>query len=126
VRVWNGGDEIYVQPTFWLPEDTIANRRDATGTQIREWVQQGHIIATPGNVSDYKYIVQYIRNLLEREPINSIAFDRWNATQPVIELQDIGYQMRPFGQGYGSMSAPTKELERLAKKALSSTAGIRC
>jgi phage terminase large subunit-like protein len=29
---------------------------------------------------------------------------------------DSGVKMAPFGQGYGSMSAPTKEVERMAKK----------
>lgn len=116
VRVWQGPEKIYVKPMFWLPEETIENRRDATGTQIRQWVQDGIIIPTPGNVTDYRYIVKHIMETINSAPIQSIAFDRWNATQPVAELMDSGVKMAPFGQGYGSMSAPTKEVERMAKK----------
>src|SRR5205823_1252024 len=42
-----------------------------------------------------------------------IAFDRWNATQLCIQLQSDGIEMVPFGQGFSSMTAPTKELEKM-------------
>lgn len=116
VRIWDTGENIYVKPTFWLPEDTIQNRKDAAGAQIREWVRDGWIIPTPGNVTDYKYIVKKILELNQEHPIEAIGYDRWNASQPVAELLDAGMKMQPFGQGYGSMSAPTKEVERMAKK----------
>ena len=45
--------------------------------------------------------------------IQSMAYDRWNASQLVIDLQNEGANMSPFGQGFLSMSAPTKELEKL-------------
>ena len=45
--------------------------------------------------------------------MRSIAFDRWNSSQTIIDLQNEGLTFTPFGQGYGSMSAPTKEFEKL-------------
>jgi phage terminase large subunit-like protein len=51
--------------------------------------------------------------------IREIAFDPWNATQIVTELGGDGFVMVKFGQGYASMSAPTKELERLVNGQLS-------
>ena len=47
----------------------------------------------------------------------SIAFDRWNSSQLIIQLsQQDGIPMSQFGQGYKSMSAPSKELEKLVLK----------
>ena len=43
--------------------------------------------------------------------IQSIAFDRWNSSQLVIELIEEGLKMSAFGMGYKSLSAPTKEVE---------------
>ena len=43
--------------------------------------------------------------------IQSICYDRWNASQLVIDLQNDGANMDPFGQGFVSMSMPTKTLE---------------
>ena len=70
---------------------------------------------TEGNVTDYAFIKAKICELSTIYDIKDIAFDRFNASQLVIELQNEGLQMYPFGQGFVSMSAPTKELERLTK-----------
>ena len=48
--------------------------------------------------------------------IISIAYDRWNSSQLVNGLVDDGAMMSPFGQGYASMSAPTKEMEKYVLK----------
>ena len=45
--------------------------------------------------------------------ILEIAVDRWNATHMIQNLEDAGFTMVPFGQGFASMSTPTKEFYRL-------------
>jgi hypothetical protein len=45
--------------------------------------------------------------------IKEVAYDPWNATQIALQLQDQGATMVEFGQGFASMSEPTKELEKL-------------
>ncbi|MEP6540486.1 MAG: terminase TerL endonuclease subunit, partial [Bryobacteraceae bacterium] len=51
-----------------------------------------------------------LEELRESYDICEIAFDRWGATKLNTDLADAGFTMVPFGQGYASMSAPTKEL----------------
>lgn len=68
---------------------------------------------TQGNVVHYGHIEQFIVNLGERFNIREIAYDRWNATMMVQSLEDDGFTMIPFGQGYRDMSPPTKELMRM-------------
>jgi len=77
------------------------------------WARQGHINLTPGNVIDYGYIRQALKELREVYDIREIAYDRWGATKLVQDLTDDGFTMVPFGQGFASMSAPTKELMTL-------------
>ena len=62
---------------------------------------------------DYRWIEQFILQLNEHYNIREIAYDRWNASMMVQTLQDDGFTMVPFGQGFRDMSAPTKELMRL-------------
>ncbi len=50
--------------------------------------------------------------------IKEVAYDRWAATQIVQELDDDGFTMVPFGQNFGSMAAPTKELMRVVLEKL--------
>jgi len=117
VRAFTDGDRMFILPTFFLPEDAISKRTDGTGDAIRQWVRDGYIIATPGAATDYRYLVDYIKEQHGVHPIEQIAYDRWNATQPVAMLKESGLNMEPFGQGYAMMSAPTKEVERLANSA---------
>lgn len=105
-----------VKTWYWLPSETAYKRKDAAGASIRQWAADGFIHLTDGNVTDYAFIKAKILELAELYAIQDIAFDRFNASQLVIELQNEGLQMFPFGQGFVSMSSPTKELERLTKE----------
>jgi phage terminase large subunit-like protein len=99
---------------FWIPEETVYHRSKKDGVPYLEWMRQGYIEATPGNVTDYAYIRHAILEDCESFNAAKIAYDRWNSSQLVNELVDEGLPMSPFGQGFASMSAPTKQIERLA------------
>jgi len=108
------GDGVYtVLPFFWLPEDTLGLRVRRDHVMYDVWKKQGFIQTTEGNVVHYGFIEQFICQLGERYNIREIAYDRWNATMMVQALQDDGFTMIPFGQGFKDMSPPTKELMRL-------------
>lgn len=107
-------DEPYmVMPFFWLPEETLALRVRRDHVPYDQWAKRGFIHTTEGNVVHYGYIEQFICQLGERYNIREIAHDRWNATMMVQALQDDGFTMVPFGQGFKDMSNPTKDLMRL-------------
>jgi phage terminase large subunit-like protein len=107
-------DENYtVLPHFWLPKDTLKLRVRRDHVMYDKWEKQGLLHTTEGNVVHYGFIEQYILKLGERFNIREIAYDRWNATMMVQALQDDGFTMVPFGQGFRDMSPPTKELMRL-------------
>jgi len=102
-----------VIPYFFTPKDGayIRSRRD--GIDYLGWNKQNLIDLTEGDVTDYNFIKAKIEELGEKFKIKSVAYDRWNSSQLVIDLVNEGLPMAPFGQGFVSMSAPTKELERL-------------
>lgn len=105
------GPDVYLMPFFFVPEEAIQKRAKKDRVPYDVWVQQGHIIATPGAVIDYGIIRRTINELGEKYQIKEIAFDRWNATQISTQLEGDGFEMVGFGQGFASMSAPTKEFE---------------
>lgn len=102
-----------VIPKFWIPEESLNDRTRHDAAAYEGWIKCGAMEATPGNVIDYNYIRQTVTDLSEQYQIREIAYDRWNATQLVRDLEDDGATMVPFGQGFVSMSAPTKELLNL-------------
>ena len=70
-------------------------------------------MTTEGNVVHYGFIQAFINDLGTKYNIREIAYDRWNASMLVQNLEDDGFTMVPFGQGFASMSGPTKELMKL-------------
>jgi len=113
VLLFKGEERIYLKPYFWIPEDTYQEKIRKENIFYAEWVQKGLVRTTPGNVIDYDFIRADIDQIAQQYRILSIAYDRWNSSQMVINMQNDGYNMSPFGQGYGSMSAPAKEFEKM-------------
>lgn len=107
-------DEPYIAlPFFWLPEETLSLRVRRDHVPYDQWAKRGYIQTTEGNVVHYGFIERFICELGERYDIREIAHDRWNATMMVQTLEDDGFTMVPFGQGFKDMSPPTKELMRI-------------
>jgi phage terminase large subunit-like protein len=96
----------------YLPEEAVNNSLRKTTVPFRQWHEQGFLTLTPGNVIDYNWIKADIKTMLAELPVKEIAFDRWNSSQLVNDLMEEGAPMVQFGQGFASMNAPMKELER--------------
>ena len=106
-------EKYIVLPYFWLPEDTLELRCRRDRVPYDVWAQQGSIMTTEGNVIHYGFIEKFIEEQAKLYDIREIAVDRWNATQMIQNLEDDGFTMVPFGQGYKDMSPPSKELFKL-------------
>jgi len=110
---------------FWLPEMSYQERIKKDGVNYDLWAKEGFIELTDGNTTDYNYIYSRITGFTKygdktTEPgivdlfnLQSIAYDRYNSSQLVIDLIDQGIEMSAFGQGFVSMSTPTKEVFKL-------------
>jgi len=103
---------------FWIPGDKAKENERKDRVPYQHWARKGFITLTEGNVIDYKYVQQTLEEYREKYDIKEIAFDRWGATKLSQDLTEADFTMVPFGQGFASMSPPTKELMNLvlAKK----------
>jgi phage terminase large subunit-like protein len=104
---------------FFIPEDNMLERVRRDKVPYDVWVRQGFITTTPGNIIDYSFILDAIRQDTEDYDLKELAFDRWGSQKITTDLQDLGFEVEgkksliQFGQGFASMAAPTKELEKM-------------
>jgi phage terminase large subunit-like protein len=111
---------------YWLPEMTAKERVSNDNVNYDVWIEQQYIIETPGNVLDYEFIYAFItgetwsgkdaedfEGLVNMFNIVSSAYDMWNSAQIVSKMEEYGMVMNKFGQGFRSMSTPTKDIERI-------------
>lgn len=107
------GAAVDVEMKFWVPEDELHKRVQRDHVPYDVWLRDGHLEATPGNVIDYDHIRAAVLAAVETYDVRELGYDPWNATQLITQLTADGVACFPVRQGFGSMSAPTKLLEKL-------------
>ncbi len=106
-------EPFYTLHYAWCPLNAIKTRSKADRVPYDLWHKQGHIEATPGSVVDYSYILKRIEAISKQFLLKGILFDRWGATKIIKDLEDMNLTVIEFGQGFASMSPPSKEMEKL-------------
>ena len=109
---------------FWTPEDNLEDLDKRTAGMASVWADAGFLTTTPGNVQDYDYIREQIRADMDRFRVLSIGYDPWNSMQLINDLVDFGANMVKVRQGFGSMSGPLKQVQRLTMSGLRGAPGI--
>lgn len=109
---------VHVVPRFWMPERTIELKAKKGQKHYAQWVREGWLIATPGEVVDYEFIRKEVNDFSKRFVLREVAFDPWGATDLSTRLQGDGQVMVETRQGYKTLSEPSKDLEAriVAKK----------
>ena len=109
------GERFDVIPYFFAPRETayIRSRRDKV--PYLDWAKDEStgMILTDGTITDYNVVKSKILECCELFDVRAIGYDRWNSTMLTTSLIDEGVNMVPWGQGYASLSAPTKLMESL-------------
>jgi phage terminase large subunit-like protein len=97
----------------FCPASALAQLDRRTGGRASVWAADGLLTVTEGNVIDYEAIKEALRADAEVYDLREIGYDRWGATQLSTELAEEGFPLIQTGQGFASMSGPTKEFLRL-------------
>ena len=102
-------------PKFYIPAENIWERVNSDKVPYQQWVDEGYVTATPGNIVDYEFIRWDINHAGEDFNIKEIAIDRWNATQITTQLAGDGFEVFFHGQGYASMGQPSRDFEAMVR-----------
>jgi len=112
---------------YFLPEMSIKRRLAKDETSIYgDLTDLDNVTITPGNVTDYNSIRRLVSghyvldgkveydsdNLSEKYKIMGVAYDRWNSLNLIRDLEGDGITCDPYGQGFASMSFPSKEFSK--------------
>ena len=113
VAAWKDDDGGYiVKPWFFCPGDNLRARADIDGVPYPFWKEQEFITPTPGNVVDYDYVEETIRDLCAKFDVQEIAFDPHKAIQTMTRLLADGLPVVEMRQGWITMAPAVMELER--------------
>lgn len=107
------GGPVAVRAWFWVPEAAVRRVERYALAPYAQWAEEGWLRVTSGDVVDYSEVVSQISKLGQEYRIVEIGYDPWNAYPIVQDLESRGFRMVEVRQGFGSLSAPTKQLEAL-------------
>ena len=108
-----------VVPTFWLPQNGLAEKSRNDRVPYDIWENEGFLQTTPGASIEYEYVAWYLRDVFDRCNVRAIAFDRYNMKFLKPWLEKAGFsdeeleRFIEFGQGFVSMSPALRETESL-------------
>ncbi len=103
---------------YWIPEAKMEENADRV--DYKTWAAEGRIFVTYGNVIDIDAQVEKITEIIRGVNCRNIAFDPAKAYHGTVQgLQKAGLNnlLDEFNQSIKTMSAPTRELQRLVESA---------
>lgn len=98
----------------WCPAENLRAREDTDRVPYTVWAKDGYITPTPGKATDKRRVALALAEICARFQPEAIGFDRWGITELERVLSEEGITlppMKPFGQGYASMSPAMKAFE---------------
>ena len=96
-------------PRFYVPESTLEENE-----KYRNFVLEGAMVATPGEMTDYAFIEEELKELAARgAEIRDIAFDPAQAAYLMTRLDQAGLPVVEMAQNVRNLSEPMKEVEAL-------------
>lgn len=104
-------DRRYLKVYHFVNRMTATSKKLSAGVDYIRFQNEGDLFITEGNTTDHRFIFEFIRNFAQDNNFQTLAYDRYLSGYITAELAEANVDIRPFGQGYGSMSFPTKQFE---------------
>ncbi|MFB0845755.1 terminase large subunit [Paenibacillus oleatilyticus] len=102
----------------WIPEDNMRERVRVDKVPYNRWVDQKHLLTTPGDVVDYDFIEARILAASKQYDIQTLGTDPWNSRMLSQRLIRGGVDVVEIPQTMQHMSPAMKLIEQLMKRGL--------
>jgi phage terminase large subunit-like protein len=108
-------DLFYLFHKFYIPSEQVLEKYRVENINIKDWIDKGIVIATPGQAIDYEYIKKDIIADAEQFNIIELAYDKWNSNKLIDNLEEIIPKtvLIQYDQSLKQMAGPSKNYEKL-------------
>jgi len=106
-------DEFYTLGRYYLPEGAIDRCHHSVQSLYQDLTSKGHIIVTPGELTDYGFIRKDLQEFAQQLNIVRIGFDPWGSEVVYQDLVRDGWEDRleQYNMNTKNRSEPLKEIE---------------
>jgi phage terminase large subunit-like protein len=110
IQLFRHDGHFYAFGRYYLPESEI---EESENSQYSGWVRQGLITVTPGNIIDFGYIEDDLREISKECQVVEVAYDPFQATQFATRMLAEGFPMVEMRAVVKTFSEPMKHLDGL-------------
>jgi phage terminase large subunit-like protein len=110
---------IVCETHVFVPIEGLRDRAERDRVPYDSWAARGLLHTTPGPVTQYRTVAEFIAGLLATRNVVEVAMDAWRREVLVQQLEAIGCDLAvvDFRQGFQSMAPAVDILERLLLEA---------
>lgn len=117
---------FYLRTKFFVNEKQVKNRQQNHGVDYLDYIREGSMVMTEGDVIDHMEIKHFVHIALSKFNIRTIAYDRYGAMTLIPQLVEMGLDCQPFSQGILNMNYPVKQFDMEVAKGNLTHDGSRC
>lgn len=84
-------NKYFIHSHSFMPEETIENKENISKVPYRDWIRRGLITVTPGFKTDYKFILSYLQEIIEKYDLHilELGYDPYGAGAFISDLEEI-------------------------------------
>jgi phage terminase large subunit-like protein len=101
----------YALHRFYIPGDQVETKAHQENPAIRRWIEEGLIVATPGESIDYQYLYKDVEGYLEAHNVLAITYDPAKARE-FETVMGSRATIIPFPQKSAHLSPAAKAWEK--------------
>ena len=109
-------DKFIFKNFFYLPEQCLKDSKN--WLKYRGWKDKGYLEVTPGDTTDYQYLLDEILEHLNYCRYNNLSYDSFQSVFMIVKAEQAGVPCAPFSQSLGNFNKVVQTFEILLRKDL--------
>lgn len=102
----------------YVPEATVEERIRLENSHYGEWIQQGFVTPTPGDVTDHSYLIENLIEAAEKYDLQMVGYDPYKSGNIISPIENEGIPMLAVKQGIRHLSEPCRAWEMDVRRGL--------
>jgi phage terminase large subunit-like protein len=105
----------YLYHKFYVPSEQILEKYRVENINIKEWIDKGLVVATPGATIDYDFMLANIIESAAEYDVLELAYDKWQSNKLIDKLDETMPKtlIIQYEQSLKKMSPASKYFEKV-------------
>ena len=99
---------------YYLPDDCL--KKGKNWLRYKGWKEKGYLNTTPGDTTDYQYILDEVLEHLTYCRYINLSYDQWQAVLMRVKAEQAGVPCSPFSQSLGNFNKVVQTFELAVNK----------